>query len=91
MIRTVRQVWNQEYLINSDSINELSVYVEDAAGNRSNITTYEIKADFIALIRLQQQQMVQVCRFIWMLQKEYLPCIFKEQHQHERSGAIWNQ
>lgn len=34
--------------INSDSINELSVYVEDAAGNRSNITTYEIKADFIA-------------------------------------------
>ncbi len=33
--------------INTDSINMITVYVEDAAGNKSDITTYEIKADFI--------------------------------------------
>ena len=47
MIRTVLTSLESGIInINGDGINELSVYVEDAAGNRSNITTYEIKGRF---------------------------------------------
>ena len=34
--------------IDTDGITTLKVHVEDAAGNKSDITTFEIKADFIA-------------------------------------------
>lgn len=34
--------------IDKDSISKISIYAEDAAGNCSDITNYEIKADFIA-------------------------------------------
>lgn len=39
---------NNQITIDKDSINHISVYVMDEAGNVSDITTYEIKADFIA-------------------------------------------